>query len=302
MKQHKFAGTGVAIVTPFLEQDRQIDYANLEGIIEHLISGGIDYIVSLGTTGEAITLSAEECRAVLDFTIKTVAERVPIVAGLFGHNYTEKLARGIKNYNFDGIDAIMSSNPGYSKPTQEGIYQHYMAIEAASPVPIIIYNVPGRTSSNVTAETTLRLAHSSSKFLGVKEASGDLDQAMKIMKERPEGFLVLCGEDPLTLPMIAAGGEGAISVIANAYPREFSSMVKAALAGDLSTARKLNFDLLDVHPHLYVEGNPVGIKGALETLGLCSRAMRVPLVKMTEPSLIALKKAMNEVAKVKVLN
>lgn len=297
MKRHKFAGTGVAIITPFLD-NKAIDYPALEKSIEHVIDGGVDYIVSLGTTGEAITLSAEECRAVLDFTIKIVKGRLPIVAGLFGHNYTEKLVRGIQNYNFEGIDAIMSSSPAYSKPTQEGIYQHYMAMAAVAPAPIIIYNVPGRTSSNVAPETIVRLAKASDKFIGVKEASGDLGQAMKIIKDSPDDFLVICGEDPITLGMIACGGDGAISVIANAYPVQFSDMINAALEGDLATAKKLNLDLLDVHPHLYVEGNPVGIKGAMETLGLCNREVRIPLVKMTSESLKKLKAEMAKVPQV----
>lgn len=288
MKQQKFSGTGVALITPF-QADKSVDYPTLAKIIEYVIDGGIDYIVSLGTTGEAITLSAEECRAVLDFTIKTVNSRIPIVAGLFGHNYTDKLVKGIQRYNFDGIDAIMSSSPAYSKPGQEGIFQHYMAVEAVSPVPIIIYNVPGRTSSNVAPETTLRLAEASSKFIAVKEASGNLEQAMKIIKHRPKDFLVLSGEDPLTLGMIAAGGDGVISVIANAYPGHFSDMVRAALNEDFATARKLNNQLLDVHPHLYKEGNPVGIKAAMELLGLCHREVRIPLVKMTEKGMQGLK-------------
>ena len=294
MKQQKFRGTGVALITPFLD-NKAVDYATLEQIIEHTINGGVDYIVSLGTTGEAITLSSEECRAVLDFTIKIVNGRLPIVAGLFGHNYTEKLVKGIQNYNFDGIDAIMSSSPAYSKPGQEGIFQHYMAMEAVSPVPIIIYNVPGRTSSNVEPETVLRLARASEKFVAVKEASGDLAQAMKIIKDRPDNFLVLCGDDPISLGMIASGGDGVISVIANAYPAQFSEMVNAALKDDYKTARQFNNLLLDIHPHLYVEGNPVGVKGAMEILGICNREVRIPLVKMTAPALEALKKEMEKV-------
>ncbi len=280
MKQHQFSGTGVALVTPF--RQGAIDYPALERIIEHVIGGGVDYIVSLGTTGEAITLSAQECRDVLDFTIEKVARRVPIVAGFFGGNFTEALVAKIRQYNFDGIAAIMCSSPAYSKPSQEGIYQHYMAIEQASPIPIIIYNVPGRTSSNILPDTILRLAHASERFAAVKEASGDLVQAMKIIKNRPEHLLVLSGDDPLTLPMIAAGGNGVISVIANALPAPFSDMVRAALEGDWSTARRLNLDLLDVHPWLYVEGNPPGIKAAMEVLELCTREVRIPLTPVSE--------------------
>lgn len=287
MQQHKFSGTGVALVTPFHNYD--VDYPALKNIIDFVIDGGVDYIVSLGTTGEAITLSSEECRQVFDFTIKAVDSRVPIVAGLFGHNYTEKLVNGIKNYNFDGFDAIMSSSPAYSKPPQEGIYQHYMKIAEASPIPIIIYNVPGRTSSNVHPETTLRLAESSPKFVAVKEASGDLVQASQIIKNRPDNFLVLSGDDPLALPLISCGGDGVISVIANLFPNRFSTMIRAALDGNFETARRIHLDLLDVHPWLYKEGNPIGIKAAMEVIGKCSKEVRIPLVPLSTASYNSLK-------------
>jgi 4-hydroxy-tetrahydrodipicolinate synthase len=298
MKQHKFRGTGVALVTPFID-DGKVDYVTLERIIEYVIEGGVDFIVSLGTTGEAVTLSSKECREVFDFTIDKVRERVPIVAGLFGSNYTEKLVEGVRNYNLEGFDAIMSSSPSYSKPPQEGIYRHYMALEKVSPLPIIIYNVPGRTASNVLPQTVLRLAEASDKFIAVKEASGNLVQAMEILKHKPDDFLVLCGEDPLTLPMIAAGGDGVISVIANAYPAHFSEMVRAALQGNMASARKLNLDLLDVHPWLYCEGNPIGIKAAMEILGFCRRDVRIPLVPLSDANYQKLK---NEMEKVPALN
>lgn len=288
MQQHKFSGTGVALVTPFSNHD--VDYPALKKIINFVIKGGVDYIVSLGTTGEAITLSSEECRQVFDFTIKTVDGRVPLVAGLFGHNFTEKLVKGIKNYNLDGFDAIMSSSPAYSKPPQEGIYQHYMKIAEASPTPIIIYNVPGRTSSNVLAETTLRLAESSKKFVAVKEASGDLVQASQIIKYRPEHFLVISGDDPLAVPLLACGGHGVISVIANLFPNRFSTMIRAALDGNFDLAHRIHLDLLDVHPWLYKEGNPVGIKAAMEIIGKCSKEVRIPLVSLTDSSYNSLKK------------
>lgn len=292
MKQ-QFRGTGVALVTPF--RNKAVDFDTLAQIIDFVIEGGVDYIVSLGTTGEAITLSAEECLEVLRFTIKHTQKRVPIVAGYFGSNYTERLVSKISTYDFDGIAAIMSSSPAYSKPTQEGIYRHYMAMEAVSPVPIIIYNVPGRTSSKISADTILRLAHSSKKFIGVKEASGDVEHAMKILKDRPEHFLVISGDDPLTLPLMSVGADGAISVIANAYPQEFSGMIRAGLEGDWATARQLNFDLLDVHPWLYVEGNPVGIKAAMEIKNLCSKEVRIPLVPLSEGNYASLKAEMAKV-------
>lgn len=295
MKLQKFSGTGVALVTPFKE-NKAIDYDALERVIEHVIAGGVEFIVSLGTTGEAITLSAQECREVLDFTIKIVKGRKPIVAGLFGGNFTQKVVDGLKQYNFDGIDAVMSSSPAYSKPSQEGIFQHYMALAEASPRPIIIYNVPGRTSSNVLPETVLRLAHASEKFIAVKEASGDVVQSMKVLKGKPENFLVLSGEDPLTLPIIASGGVGVISVIANAFPRQFSDMVRAAIGEDFATARTQNANLLDVHPWLYTEGNPAGIKATMEILGLCSKEVRIPLTSVSDVTYQALER---EIAKVK---
>jgi 4-hydroxy-tetrahydrodipicolinate synthase len=278
--QPQLSGTGVALVTPF--RNKAIDFPALSRLIEHTIQGGVDFIVSLGTTGEAITQSSEECREVLSFTVREVNGRVPVVAGLFGSNYTEKLVNALKTYDFEGIAAIMSSSPAYSKPSQEGIYQHYMAVAEASPVPVIIYNVPGRTCSNIEAETTLRLAHSSDRFLAVKEASGDLAQAISILKDKPAHFQVWSGEDPLTLPMIACGATGVISVIANAFPQPFSSMVRHARAGELQAARKWNDLLHDIHPYLYVDGNPSGIKGALEMIGICSKETRIPLVPLTD--------------------
>ncbi len=293
MHMPDLSGTGVALVTPF--QQKTVDYGALERIIEYVIEGGVDYIVSLGTTGEAITLSSKECREVFDFTLRQVNGRKPVVAGLFGGNFTEMLAEKIRNYNLDGFAAIMSSSPAYSKPPQEGIYQHYMAIAEVSPVPVIIYNVPSRTGSNVKPETVLRLAESSDKFIGVKEASGDLVQAMQILKRRPEHFLVLSGDDALTLPMIAAGGHGAISVIANAFPKHFSFLVRKALQGDFAQAARLNNALLDVHPWLYLEGNPVGIKAAMEIQGLCSREVRIPLVPLSDASYQKLRTEMQQV-------
>ncbi len=276
----RFRGTGVALVTPF--KNGQIDWEDLEKLIEHVLSGGVEFLVSLGTTGESVTLSDAEHRQVLDFTIKINRGRVPLVAGIFGGNNTLELVEKIKNYNFEGIDALLSSNPSYSKPGQEGIFQHYMALAEVSPRPIIIYNVPSRTASNMTAETTLRLANASNKFLAVKEASDDIYQVMKIIKGKPKNFLVLSGDDFMTLPIIAGGGDGVISVIANTLPRPFTDLVRAALRQDMPTAQKLNFKLLEFYKLLFIEGNPVGVKAALELQGICSREVRLPLVPMTE--------------------
>ena len=246
----QFRGTGVAVVTPFLENGK-VDFDALEKIIEFQIVGGVDYLVSLGTTGEAITLSSDECLSVLNFTKKIVRERLPIVAGLFGKNDTSALVERIKSFNFEGFAGILSSSPAYNKPTQEGIFQHYMEVAKVSPVPIIIYNVPSRTASNVNTETVVRLANASEKFAAVKDASGDLVQGMKTIKNKPAHFSVLSGDDPTCLPLIACGGDGVISVIANAFPREFSTMVNAGLEGDLKTANYINEALLDVHQWLY---------------------------------------------------
>ena len=287
-----FSGTGVALVTPF-RADKSIDYAALGRLIDYVIGGGVDYLVCLGTTGEAITLSTLECRQILDFTIEHTDGRVPIVAGFFGGNYTEKLTALIGEYNFDGVAGIMSSSPAYSKPPQEGIYQHFMRVAEVAPRPLIIYNVPGRTSSNVLPETILRLAEDSDRFAAVKEASGVLAQAVQILKHRPPGFGVLCGDDPLATAMIAVGGHGGISVIANALPSHFSRMVSAALANRTDEARRLNFAMLDVHDLLYCEGNPVGIKAAVSMLGLCGNHLRVPLVPLSEPRREQLRKVLS---------
>lgn len=299
MSYPQFRGTGVALVTPFA--NAKVDYAALENVIENVIAGGVDFLVSLGTTGEAVTLTAAECKEVLRFTLQVNNGRLPMVAGLFGENCTSRMVDRMKDYDLSGFDAIMSSSPSYTKPSQEGIFQHYMALAEVSPLPIIIYNVPSRTGSNVTVETTLRLAHASDKFMAVKEASGDLCQAMKILKEKPAGFLVLSGDDLLTLPMIACGGDGVVSVIANALPSQFSSMVRAALSGDFQTAAMANLDLLDIHPWLYVDGNPCGVKYAMEVLGLCGSEVRLPLVKVSENTAKQLESALQKALKSQVL-
>lgn len=286
MKQQRFSGTGVALITPF--RNGKVDFEALERVIEHVIDGGVDFLVSLGTTGEAITLSDRESREVLDFTLRINNGRLPIVAGLFGDNHTARLVDMISHFNLEGFDAVMSSSPAYSKPSQEGIYQHYTALAKASPLPIIIYNVPSRTGRNVQADTVIRLARESEKFIAVKEAAGDMAQAMRLIKHRPPHLLVLSGDDPLTLPIIACGGEGVISVIANALPRPFSGMVRAALEGDLPMARMLNNELLDIHPLLYIEGNPSGIKGLMDYMGLCSKEVRLPMAPLGEANLKAL--------------
>ena len=273
-------GTGVALITPFAA-DKSIDYNGLEKVINHCIDGGVNYLVSMGTTGESVTLTKEEKQAVIRFTVKITNGRIPIVIGIGGNN-TAELIEEIQIQDFTGISAILSSSPAYNKPSQEGIYQHYLSLEKVSPVPIIIYNVPGRTASNITAETTIRLAHSSIKFAAVKEASGDLAQATKILKDRPDHFLVLSGDDPLALGLMGIGGDGVISVIANVYPREFSKVISAAQNADFAKAQYINLALFDLHKWLYVEGNPVGVKAAAKALGLCQTYVRLPLIEMSQ--------------------
>ncbi len=293
MKKSPLSGTGVALVTPF--RNGAIHFGELERIIEFTIEGGVEYLLPLGSTGESNTISESEGIEVLQFTLRQAAGRVPVVAGFFGGNDTAALVRKLDRIDLSGVSAILSSAPAYNKPTQEGLYQHYMALAAASPLPIIIYNVPSRTACNIEPDTVLRLARADEKFIAVKEASGVVGQAMRIIKHRPEGFLVLSGDDLLTLPIIACGGDGVISVIANAFPREFSDMVRAGLAGDIVTARNLNTLLWDLHKWLYIEGNPAGVKAAMEIRGLCSRETRLPLTSLTDTNFEALKKAILEI-------
>lgn len=288
---NKFRGTGVALVTPFA--DGVVDFEGLGAVIEHCIEGGVEYLVSLGTTGESATLTPTESLEVLEFTTKKIAERVPLIAG-FGGNNTQAIIDKIKAFHFEGVDAILSVSPYYNKPTQEGIYRHYMALAEIAPRPIIIYNVPSRTGSNIAAETTLRLAHASDKFIAVKEASGNLIQCMKIVKEKPDNFLVLSGDDAITLPMLSFGIDGVISVVANAFPRRFSDIVRHGLSGDFKAASKRHFDLLEIMDLLFVEGNPAGVKAALELQSICSKEVRLPLVELSEKNYINMKTAIEK--------
>ncbi len=276
--RHNLSGIGIAIATPFLDGGG-VDFIGLEKLLNHIIDGGIDYIVVLGTTGESVVLSDDEKIAVTNFVKETVDGRKPLVMGVGGNN-TCAVADIIKNTDLSGYDAILSVSPYYNKPSQEGIYQHYKALSVISPLPIILYNVPGRTSSNMSAETTLRLAHDFDNIIAVKEASGNMDQIMKIIKDRPEGFLVISGDDGLTLPMIHMGADGVISVIGQAYPREFSEMVRYGLEGNQKEANKLHYQLYDLLDPLYCDGNPAGIKAALKIIGICGDRVRLPLVNV----------------------
>ena len=290
----QFKGTAVALATPF-DDKKNIDFNALERLVNHCLEGGVETLVVLGTTGESTSLSIEEKHAVLDFVIKVNNRRANLVAG-FGGNNTKTVIASIQSYHFKGIDAILSVSPAYNRPSQEGIYQHFMAIEFASPCPIILYNVPGRTGSNMTAETTLRLAKASSKFIAVKEASGNLTQCMKIVQGKPKDFLVFSGDDNLTLPMLSLGMDGVISVVANAYPRMFSKMVRLGLQGDFATAQLLHYRLLKIINLLFAEGNPAGVKAVLEQLNICSQNLRSPLNPISERLLNKMRKEMVVIA------
>ena len=273
------SGTGVALITPF--KNGKIDFQSLTTLIDHVIHGGVEYIVSLGTTGEATSLTDTEQTEVIRHTVKTANGRVPIVAGQFGGNNTVQVCEKLRSFDHAGIAAILSSSPAYVKPSQEGIYQHYMALAEASPLPVIIYNVPSRTASNISAATIVRLAKASDKFIAVKDASADLVQGSVIVRDAPKSFSLLSGDDPTAMACISVGGRGVISVIANVFPKTFSSLIRSALSGDYVSARKNHDTLLDLHHWLYVEGNPVGIKEAAEIKGLCSAELRLPLVRMS---------------------
>ncbi len=287
----KIKGTGVALVTPFNE-DKSVDYKGLENLLNHVIDGGIDYLVLMGTTGESVTLSKGEKVAVVDFCKKINNSRVPVVLGIGGNN-TMQVVEDIKSANLDGIDAILSVSPAYNKPSQEGIYQHYKMISGNCPLPIIVYNVPGRTASNISAETTVRLANDFENIVAVKEASGDMDQIMKIIKNKPSDFVVLSGDDGLTLPMIHLGAEGVISVIGQSHPKEYSDMVSFGLSGNQEIANQLHNKLYDFYVPLYAEGNPVGVKACLELLGICKSQVRLPLVEASDAIKNELKSLMN---------
>lgn len=283
----RFVGTGCAIITPFRNGD--VDYDALGKIIDYVINGSVKYIVALGSTGETATLNDSEAREILDYCISKIDKRCPLVAGNFGGNDTKELVKKIKSFNFDGIDAILSSSPAYVKPSQEGIYLHYCTVADASPVPVILYNVPGRTRSNMEWETTVRLANYSKNIIGIKEASGDLIQTTRIIKNKPVDFIVTSGDDEVALPMTAAGGDGVISVIANAFPHAFSEMIRLSLAEDYINAREMNYKTYDLHKWLYIEGNPVGIKSAMEILGFCTNEVRLPLAPMSTSNYQSLK-------------
>jgi 4-hydroxy-tetrahydrodipicolinate synthase len=247
--------------------------------VEHIIKGNCEYIVTLGTTGESVTLSKDEKAAIVNYTVQAVDDRVPVVLGLGGNN-TQDILNCLKAYDLNGISALLSVSPYYNKPNQRGIYQHYKMIAEHTSMPIILYNVPARTSANIGADTTLKLANDFINIVAIKEASGNLEQIMKIIKNKPKDFLVISGDDLLTLPILACGGDGVISVLANAYPKDFSEMTRQALAGNFPAAQKLHYRYTDIIEQMFADGNPAGVKQFLELMKLCNAQVRLPLVKV----------------------
>ncbi|HWJ92011.1 MAG TPA: 4-hydroxy-tetrahydrodipicolinate synthase [Flavisolibacter sp.] len=272
-------GTGVALVTPF-KKDKSVDYESLKNLIDFVIEGGVNYVVTLGTTGETPTLSRDEKIDIVSFTFSAVSERVPVVVGIGGNN-TQSVVKDVETFPLDKAAAILSASPYYSKPSQEGIFQHYKAVAGATAKPVLLYNVPGRTGSNITAGTTVRLAHEIDNINGIKEASGNMNQCMQILRDKPQDFLVVSGDDNLALAQIACGMRGVISVAANCFPRDFAAMVSAALADDYTTARGLNNRLLLGYELLFAENNPAGAKAALAELGIIQNELRLPLVPLS---------------------
>jgi 4-hydroxy-tetrahydrodipicolinate synthase len=290
--EQKFTGTGVALVTPFHKYGT-IDFSSLQKVIEHTIVGGVDYLVVLGTTGETATMSCDERHAVIDFVIETCNKRVPVVVGVGGNN-TQDIVNTVKDMSFEGIDGILSVCPYYNKPQQKGIYYHYKTIAGVCPVPMILYNVPGRTGANMTAETTLQLAADHDNIVAVKEASGNFTQIMDLLKNKPDDFTIISGDDALTLPLMALGAKGAISVVANAFPAEFSKMINLCLDCNYEEARKIHFSLLPIMEKLFEDGSPGGIKAALQIMELANNNLRLPVVKVNKAVYFQLQQLIND--------
>lgn len=277
---NKFIGTGVALITPF-KSDLSVDVEALENLVEDQITNGIDYLVVLGTTAESATLNNEEKQLVIDTIVQANKERLPLVLGIGGNN-TAALVEELKTTDLTAFEAVLSVSPYYNKPTQEGIFQHYKALAAVSPKPLIIYNVPGRTSSNILPVTVQRLAKEVPNIIGIKEAAGDMVQAMKLISLVPKEFLVISGDDMITLPMVLAGGHGVISVIAQGFPEEFSNMVRLGLEGKVKEAYKLHYKVAPSIDMIFAEGNPAGIKSLLNSKNMVESVLRLPLVPASE--------------------
>ncbi|ESU20454.1 putative dihydrodipicolinate synthase [Flavobacterium enshiense DK69] len=275
-----FMGTGVALVTPF-KKDFSVDVEALKRIVNYVIDGGVEYLVVLGTTAESATLSSEEKELVISTIKEANNGRLPLVLGVGGNN-TAKVVEELKTRDFSGFSAILSVSPYYNKPTQEGIYQHFKMVAEASPLPVILYNVPGRTASNMLPSTVMRLANDFKNVIGIKEAAGDIVQAMKLIQDKPKDFLVISGDDMITLPMVLAGGAGVISVIGEGFPKEFSEMVRLGLQRKVDEAYKLHYLLADSIDMIFEQGNPGGIKEIFKSLGLSENTLRLPLVNVNE--------------------
>lgn len=288
MIQDKIKGVGVALITPF--NNYEVDYDALKQMVEHVINGGVDYIVALGSTAETATLSPAEQQAVLRFIVKETANRVPIVVGMGGNN-TQALVNNLRTYDLSGTVAILSVVPYYNKPSQEGMYRHFMAVAEASPVPVILYNVPGRTGVNMTAETTLRLAHASDKFIAIKEASGSIDQMQTIIDGKPANFSVISGDDGITVELVKRGGTGVISVAANAFPERFCRCVHDAMDGRFEDAERAMESFNEPIALLFKEGNPTGVKTMTAAMGITRAEVRLPLVEGSEELAESIKNA-----------
>src|SRR5436190_15442332 len=296
--REKFTGTGIAIVTPFLENGK-IDWDSFKKLTEFWIRGKVEYIVVLGTTGESATIHGEEKQQVFSFVNEAVKGRLPLVAGN-GGNDTSEVINHFGECDWKEYDAILSVSPYYNKPNQEGLFQHYKALDAATPLPIIMYNVPSRTGMNVTADTQLRIARECRNIFATKEASGNFEQINQIIKYKPDEFMVISGDDPITLPMIACGAEGLISVVANAYPKEYSDMVRLCLAGKLNEAQKLHYKYTDIIASMFAEGSPSGVKAYLAEMGLCKNTFRLPVYKITDKLYQKIKELMKTVAQLEL--
>lgn len=290
--RQQLSGTGVAIVTPFAK-NFSIDFDSLGNLINFIIEGGVDYVVTLGTTGETPVLSKEEKLEIIDFTYTQVNERVPVVVGI-GGNDSRAVAKELETYPLEKALAVLSASPFYNKPSQQGLFEHYRLLSEVSPKPVLLYNVPGRTGRNMSAATTLRLANEFENIVGIKEASGDIMQCMAILRDRPEDFLVVSGDDALALPQMSCGMDGVISVAANSFPRQFSDMIRLCQQQDFAGAKKINDTLIDAYHLLFEENNPAGVKAFLHELGLLDNVMRLPVTPLSGPLHQQVKKYLNK--------
>jgi len=291
----KFRGTGVAIITPF-KNDSSIDFAALGRVVNHVISGGVNYIVALGTTGESVTLTKDEKNALISYVVEAIDNRVPLVVGIGGNN-TQEVINCIRHSDLTGIDGILSVSPYYNKPSQKGLFEHFKAIATCSPIPVILYNVPGRTACNISSDTCLELAHECENIVAVKEASGDISQIMRIIKGKPENFGVISGDDTMMIPVIASGGVGVISVLANAFPAQCSEIINHSLKNNFKAARDIQFRFMEMIDLLFVEGNPAGVKAMLNIMNICQNNLRLPLVPVSRTIYSKIQKAIDEAGK-----